>query len=225
MDYFSAALPIQQVAGYMCQPSPPQSTAIPPNIYPPLIPTAPPHEIAIRKMPPCTIIPSTPYPANAIGNLVHLPPNLMQALKREPFQYNRDDMVSTCSGCGQTNTLWDLRVKKMADDLAEDHALKRYLMQEIRFEVFPGEEPPHSVANNIGYPAQPTDLCKMSNLRANANEFTPAQVIILCINSFYRNTDLYFYAYYQCVTFEDQISRKMGLLADNVRSCGPLCSY
>lgn len=181
MDYYPAPLPIPQVASYMCQPSPPQSTAVPPNIYPALLPP-PPHEITLRKIPPCTLISPNAYPGNAMA-IVHLPTNLMQALQREPFTYNRDDMVSTCSSCGQTNTIWDLRVKKMAEYLAEDYALKRFLMREIRFEPFPGEEPPppppppHSVANNIGYPTQSTDLCKMSNLRANANEFTPALVI------------------------------------------------
>lgn len=177
IDFFQPTMPITAVpGGYMCQASPPQTSAVPVppgNLYPALVPPPPPHDISLLKGP---MIPNA-FPHPSCINVVRLPGKLMRALQRPLMEHNEESLVTTCSRCNQKNTLLELTILKIMDAMKEDYELKRFLLEKIRFETFPGEEISISIANNNLNYSQSPDLCKISNLRANANEFTPAQVI------------------------------------------------
>ncbi len=174
MDYFppAATIPLSPV-GYMGQASPPQPSTVPTNIAFPLIP---PDLPSVLKTPCAPIsIPNISIPSGP--PVVELPLKLFNTLQQPPYQCTDNDLVDTCSNCHQTNTLWRLRMKKLIDMRRENSELIHYLKKQIMFRPIPGSELPVSVSNNISYPQQAVDLYKSSNLDANANEFTPSQVI------------------------------------------------
>lgn len=174
-EYYGQPLPLAPVASsYMCQTSPPQTSVQPAIGFSTFVPQPSPHDIPLIKTQIIQSAFSPSPPANVIR--LPLPEKYMRTLQNPLEEYNKDGIVTTCSRCGQTNTLWDLKIKEMLATLKEYHELNCYLQKQIQFHPFLEEEHPMAVVNSISY-TQSMDLPKISNLRANANEFTPAQVI------------------------------------------------
>lgn len=174
-DFYGQPMPLAPVAGsYMCQTSPPQTSVQPAIGFPAFVPQPPPHDIPLMKTQIIQSAFSPSPPANVIR--LPIPAKYMRILQNPLKEYNRDGIVTTCSKCNQKNTLLELKMDEMFATLKEYHELKSYLQQQIHFQPFPEEEHPMAIVNSLNY-TQLMDLPKISNLRANANEFTPAQVI------------------------------------------------